>query len=72
MSVIDEGIAGNRVLTDMSLYVNALARLDRDVLSQAGVKYVTLLEGINDNGQTCLGNANASADDIIAGYRHHR
>jgi hypothetical protein len=41
LSVINEGIAGNRVLSDTSLYVNALARLDRDVLSQAGVKYVT-------------------------------
>jgi lysophospholipase L1-like esterase len=69
LSVIDEGIAGNRVVSDTPTYVNALARLDRDVLAQAGVKYVTLLEGINDIGQTCLGNANASADDLIAGYR---
>jgi lysophospholipase L1-like esterase len=69
LSVINEGIAGNRVLSDTPTYVNALARLDRDVLSQAGVKYVTLLEGINDIGQTCLGNANASPADIIAGYR---
>jgi len=57
------------VLSDTPTHVNASARLDRDVLSQAGVKYVTLLEGINDIGQTCLGNANASAADIIAGYR---
>lgn len=69
LSVIDQGIAGNRVLSDTPVYQNALARLDRDVLAQAGVKYVTLLEGINDIGQTCLGNADASADGIIAGYR---
>jgi lysophospholipase L1-like esterase len=69
LSVIDEGIAGNRVLSDTPTYVNALARLDRDVLAQAGVKYVTFLEGINDIGQTCLGNANASGDDLVAGYR---
>ena len=69
LSVVDEGIAGNRVLSDTPTYLNALARLDRDVLSQAGVKYVTLLEGINDIGQTCLGNADASADQIIGGYR---
>jgi lysophospholipase L1-like esterase len=37
--------------------------------SQAGVKYVTLLEGINDIGQTGLGNADASADEIVGGYR---
>jgi lysophospholipase L1-like esterase len=69
LSVIDEGIAGNRVLSDTPTYVNALARLERDVLAQSGVKYVTLLEGINDIGQTCLGNANASAEDLLVGYR---
>jgi lysophospholipase L1-like esterase len=69
LSVIDEGIGGNRILSDTPTYQNALARLDRDVLAQAGVKYVTLLEGINDIGQTCLGNVNASADEILAGYR---
>jgi lysophospholipase L1-like esterase len=69
LSVLDQGIAGNRVLTDTPAHVNALARLDRDVLSQNGVKYVVLLEGINDIGQTCLGNANASAEELIAGYQ---
>lgn len=69
LSVLDEGIGGNRVLTDVPTHVNALARLDRDVLSQNGVKYVVLLEGINDIGQTCLGNANASTEDLVAGYR---
>jgi lysophospholipase L1-like esterase len=69
LSVIDQGIAGNRVLSDTPTHINALARLDRDVLAQAGVKYVTLLEGINDIGQTCLGNANATTDGLIAGYR---
>jgi lysophospholipase L1-like esterase len=29
---------------------NAMARFDRDVLNQAGVKYVILLEGVNDLG----------------------
>ena len=38
-------------------------------MSQNGVKYVVLLEGINDIGQTCLGNASASTEDLIAGYR---
>jgi lysophospholipase L1-like esterase len=69
LSVIDQGIGGNRVLSDTPTHVNALARLDRDILSQNGVKYVVLLEGINDIGQTCQGNANASTDDLIAGYR---
>jgi lysophospholipase L1-like esterase len=69
LSVINQGIGGNRVLTDTPTHVNALARLDRDVLSQNGAKYVVLLEGINDIGQTCQGNTNASVEDLIAGYR---
>jgi lysophospholipase L1-like esterase len=69
LTVLDQGIAGNRVLTDTPAHVNALARLDRDVLAQNGVKYVILLEGINDIGQTCLGNTNASAEELVAGYR---
>jgi lysophospholipase L1-like esterase len=67
LSVLDEGIGGNRVLTDTPTHVNALARLDRDVLAQNGTRYVVLLEGINDIGQTCLGNTNASVEQIIAG-----
>lgn len=47
LAVANSGIAGNRVLTDAQ-GVNALARFDRDVLALAGMKWVTLLEGIND------------------------
>ncbi len=49
LSMLDEGIGGNCVLIHC-VGPNALARFDRDVLSQAGVKYVILLEGINDIG----------------------
>jgi lysophospholipase L1-like esterase len=69
LSVLDEGIGGNRVLSDTPTHVSALARINTDVLAQDGVRYVILLEGINDIGQTCLGNAAASADDIIRGYQ---
>lgn len=48
-AVLNEGIGGNRVLLD-GLGPNALARLDRDVLAQPGVRDVILLEGINDLG----------------------
>ncbi len=73
MAVANEGIAGNRVLRDAQ-GVSALARFDRDVLGQAGVKWVTLLEGINDirNGTRTGAPANEvlpSADDLIAGLR---
>ena len=49
LSVLNEGIGGNRLLLD-GLGPNALARLDRDVLAQAGVRTVVLLEGVNDLG----------------------
>jgi lysophospholipase L1-like esterase len=70
-SVVNAGISGNRVLTDF-VGPNAQSRTDRDVLGQPGVRFVTLLEGINDIGfPTLLGlPAEAvSADDIIEGYR---
>jgi lysophospholipase L1-like esterase len=47
LSVLNEGISGNRVLHDKA-GPSALARLDRDVLAQAGVKYLIILESIND------------------------
>ena len=49
LSVLNEGIGGNCILIHCTGQ-NALARFDRDVLSQAGVKYVIILEGINDIG----------------------
>ena len=48
-AVVNQGISGNRILRD-NAGANALARFDRDVLSQAGVKWVVILEGINDIG----------------------
>ena len=49
LSVLNEGIGGNRLLLD-GLGPNALARFDRDILSQAGARYLIVLEGINDLG----------------------
>jgi lysophospholipase L1-like esterase len=49
LAVLDEGIGGNCVLIHC-VGQNALARFDRDVLAQAGVKYVIVLESINDIG----------------------
>jgi lysophospholipase L1-like esterase len=50
LAVLDEGIGGNCILVHC-VAPNALARFDRDVLAQAGVKYVIVLEGINDIGR---------------------
>jgi lysophospholipase L1-like esterase len=75
IAVLNSGIGGNRVLHDApddrpQFGPNALARFDRDVLAQAGVKYVIVLLGINDIGQPGAGAPEAqevSADQIIAG-----
>jgi lysophospholipase L1-like esterase len=47
VAVLNAGLNGNRVLHDL-VGTNALARLDRDVLVQTGVKYVIVCEGLND------------------------
>jgi lysophospholipase L1-like esterase len=49
LSVLNEGISGNRILHFLT-GPRALDRLDRDVLAAPGVRYVVLLEGINDIG----------------------
>jgi lysophospholipase L1-like esterase len=70
IAVINEGISGNQILRD-GAGVSALARLDRDVLSEPGVRWIVLLEGINDintHGQITGPNA-LVAEDLIRGYR---
>jgi lysophospholipase L1-like esterase len=49
IAIVNEGIGGNRILHD-GAGVSALARFDRDVLSQPGVTGLIVLEGINDIG----------------------
>jgi lysophospholipase L1-like esterase len=49
IGVLNEGIGGNHLLTD-GLGPNALARFDRDVLAQAGVRWLIVSEGVNDLG----------------------
>jgi lysophospholipase L1-like esterase len=69
MGVLNQGIGGNRLLRD-GLGPNALARLDRDVLSQTGVRWLVVFEGVNDIG-TCTGSCDpdSTARDIISAYR---
>jgi lysophospholipase L1-like esterase len=70
VAVVNQGISGNQVLRD-GAGVSALARLDRDVLSRPGVKWVILLEGINDiNIRGRVDGPNAlTSDELIWGYR---
>ena len=71
LGVLNEGIGGNRVLHD-GTGPSALARFDRDVIAQAGVKYVVVMEGINDIGHAFDPGKPydvVSADDLIVGYK---
>jgi lysophospholipase L1-like esterase len=72
VGVLNHGIGGNRLLRD-NTGPNALARFDRDVIAQPGVKWVTVLEGINDIGTGAGPNATAatavSADELIGALR---
>jgi len=45
--VVNEGISGNRILQD-GAGPNTIARFDRDVLATPGVRFMTVLIGIND------------------------
>ena len=69
LGVLNVGISGNRVLHD-GAGPNALARFDADVLSQAGVRYLIVLEAINDIGRATdprHPDDIVSAGDLIAG-----
>jgi len=63
ISVLNVGIGGNRVLNE-GAGPSALSRVDRDVLSQSGVRYVIVLESINDIGR--LAHLATPYDDITA------
>jgi lysophospholipase L1-like esterase len=76
VAVIDAGIGGNRILHDaisnVRFGVSALARFDRDVLAQPGVKYLIVLEGINDIGHagtSAPASEAVTAEDLIAGMK---
>ncbi|HEX3438641.1 MAG TPA: SGNH/GDSL hydrolase family protein [Pseudacidobacterium sp.] len=69
LSVLNQGIGGNRLLHD-GIAQNALARFDRDVIAQNGVKYLIILEGINDIGRLQHPenpSDKITADDLIFG-----
>lgn len=71
IGVLNLGIGGNRILRD-GLGPNVLARFDRDVLGQAGVRWLFVFEGINDIGTRIEARKHgapfASAADLIAGF----
>src|SRR5262249_37439479 len=72
VGVLNHGIGGTRLLRD-GLGPNALARFDRDVLAQTGVRWLVILEGINDLGGRVrareTGEPAATAREMIGAYR---
>lgn len=93
LGVLNEGIIGNRLLSDTqsprqaggppplgpvweqlgpALGQSGVARFDRDVLAQAGVKYVILALGVNDMlfpGSFIPQTETVTAQDLIKGNR---
>jgi lysophospholipase L1-like esterase len=80
-AVVNEGVAGNRLLTNgpgASLGISGLARFERDALSVPGVTDIVLLEGTNDIGfpgaklgdfELAAATAAPSVDEILSGYQ---
>jgi lysophospholipase L1-like esterase len=71
LAVVNRGINGNRLLSNAPNTLfgrSALERFDRDVLSTPGVRYMTLLIGINDIGNSSATNP-VTLEDLVAGYR---
>jgi lysophospholipase L1-like esterase len=62
LAVVNEGIGGN-TLAGPANSPPGIERLDRDVLSHAGVSHVILFMGTNDIGR------GASADQVVAGMK---
>jgi lysophospholipase L1-like esterase len=72
IAVINEAISGNQILRD-GAGVNALARFDHDVLTRRGVRFLMILEGINDigrgTGPAATPATAVTAEDVIGGLR---
>lgn len=70
LSISNLAAGGNRILYD-GLGPNVLARLDRDILSHAGVRYVMIFEGVNDIGVAATDAANQTLtyNRLVSAYR---
>jgi lysophospholipase L1-like esterase len=72
VAILNHGIGGNRILHDRA-GPNLLARFDRDVLVQPGVRWVIVLEGVNDIGTARKEATNeeqlTTAADLIAAFQ---
>ncbi|KAI0764829.1 extracellular GDSL-like lipase/acylhydrolase [Fomes fomentarius] len=70
LALANQAAGGNRILAD-GLGPNVLGRFDRDVLSQPGVSYAIVFEGVNDIGVAAATTAAQQdiGDRLIAGLK---
>jgi lysophospholipase L1-like esterase len=68
VAVLNAGIGGNAVLRG-GLGPTALARFERDVLQQPGVRWVIVSEGVNDIGGSAPDSSDVVAGRLIDAYR---
>ncbi len=73
IAVVNEAISGNRILSD-GMGINALSRLNADVLSHPRVATLVIMEGINDIGwpgekSVTPEEKQRAQDEIILGYK---
>ena len=73
VTVVDQGISGNRLLHNVA-GPSGLERFDRDVIAQPGVRWVTVLLGINDIGFMGAvfqppGETPVTAQDLIGAHK---
>jgi len=66
VAVLNQGIGGNRVLDD-GLGPSLISRLERDGLTPPGVRWLIVLEGINDIGTGYSGDQPARPGEVAAG-----
>jgi len=78
VGVLRQGIGGNKVLNDSPpsyrYGVAGIKRFKQDALQQAGVKYVIVLQGVNDIIHSCVPNPiseSVDAEKIIAGLKKY-
>ncbi|MGH7003133.1 MAG: SGNH/GDSL hydrolase family protein, partial [Alphaproteobacteria bacterium] len=75
VGVVNAGISGNRILHDLpeaAFGPSALSRLDRDVLSVPNLRWVVIMEGINDIGHPTsagLSEQAVTAQELIGGLK---
>jgi lysophospholipase L1-like esterase len=66
VGVVNMGIGGNAIFGGLG--PAAVARFDRDVLNQSGVRWLIVFEGVNDIGGASTGRSPTLATNLINAY----